>query len=118
VRRLTAPATVAGYDLPAGTKVSPAIWLVNRRGDLYPQPHAFRPERFLKDAPQTYTWLPFGGGIRRCVGASFATTEMRVVLGEVLARADLRAADPPPRRSTRRAIVLGPPRGTRAILTR
>ena len=118
VRRLTAPATVAGYDLPAGTKVSPAIWLVNRREDLYPQPHAFRPERFLEDAPQTYTWLPFGGGIRRCVGASFATTEMRVVLGEVLARADLRAADPPPRRSTRRAIVLGPPRGTRAILTR
>jgi cytochrome P450 len=118
VRRLTAPATVAGYHLAAGTKVAPCIWLVNRREDLYPQPHAFRPERFLRSAPQTYTWLPFGGGIRRCIGASFATTEMRVVLAEVLARADLRPADPPPRRSARRAIVLSAPRGTRAVLTR
>jgi len=118
VRRLTAPARVAGYDLPAGTKVAPCIWLVNRREDLYPQPHAFRPERFLARAPQTYTWLPFGGGVRRCIGASFATTEMRVVLTEVLAAAELVPAGPPPRRSTRRAIVLGPPHGTPAVLRR
>jgi cytochrome P450 len=117
VRQLQAPAEVAGYRLEAGTKVSPCIWLVNRREDLYPEPHAFRPERFLEDPPETYSWLPFGGGIRRCVGASFATTEMRVVLSALLARAVLRPADPPPRHSRRRAVVLGPPRGTRAILT-
>jgi cytochrome P450 len=118
VRRLTRPATVAGWDLPAGTKVSPCVWLVNRRGDVYPEPHAFRPERFLDSPPETYSWLPFGGGIRRCVGATFATTEMRVVLRALLERAELRAAGPPARRSARRAIVLAPPHGTPAVLTR
>lgn len=116
VRRLAEPTRVAGWDLPAQTKVAPCIWLVNRRADLYPEPHAFRPERFLDRPPETYTWLPFGGGIRRCLGAAFATTEMRVVLRAVLERAELRPAEPAPARSQRRAVVLAPRHGTRAVL--
>ncbi|HEU4657754.1 MAG TPA: cytochrome P450 [Capillimicrobium sp.] len=118
VRRLSRPATVAGYELPAGTSVAPSIWLVHRRADLYPEPHDFRPERFLRRAPETYSWLPFGGGIRRCVGATFAQTEMRVVLRALLERVDLAPAGPPITRSQRRAIVLAPPGGTPALVTR
>lgn len=118
VRRLSRPATIAGYELPEGTSVSPSIWLVNRRADRYSEPHAFRPERFLERAPETYGWLPFGGGIRRCIGATFAQTEMRVVLRALLEHADLRPAGPPIRRSQRRAIVLAPAGGTSAVLTR
>jgi cytochrome P450 len=117
-RNLSRAAVVAGHELPAGTSVAPSIWLVNRREDLYPAPHAFRPERFLEAAPETYSWLPFGGGIRRCVGATFATTEMRVVLRALLERADVRPAGPPITRSQRRAIVLAPPGGTPALVTR
>ena len=102
--------------LPAGTIVAPCIYLAHRRADLYPEPHAFRPERFLDKGPETYSWLPFGGGVRRCVGASFATFEMRVVMQTVLERARLRAGSARPERATRRAIVLAPRRGTRAVL--
>ena len=65
----------------------PSIWLVHRDPDLYPDPEAFRPERFLACQPDTYGWIPFGGGVRRCLGASFAQFEMQVVLKTVLARA-------------------------------
>ena len=65
--------------LPAGTDVTPAIWLTHTRADVYPEPFAFRPERFLDEAPDTYAWIPYGGGIRRCLGASFAEFEMRIV---------------------------------------
>ncbi|MGB7588830.1 MAG: cytochrome P450, partial [Solirubrobacterales bacterium] len=68
-RRLAKELTVDGYTLPAGTDVTPAIWLAHTRADLYPEPFAFRPERFLEEAPDTYAWIPFGGGIRRCLGA-------------------------------------------------
>jgi cytochrome P450 family 135 len=102
--------------LPAGTVVAPCVYLAHRRADLYPEPLAFRPERFLDRAPETYAWLPFGGGVRRCVGASFATFEMRVVLQTVLARTRLRAGSERAERATRRAIVLAPRRGTRAVL--
>jgi cytochrome P450 len=75
-RRLVEPMTIAGLDLPAGTGAAPCIWLLHRREDIYPQPHAFRPDRFLDSSPGTYTWIPFGGGLRRCLGAAFALTSV------------------------------------------
>ena len=75
-----------GWELPAGVHIAPSIYLLHRRPDLYPDPHAFRPERFLgDDPPGTYEWIPFGGGVRRCLGASFALFEMQIVLRTVLA---------------------------------
>src|SRR5206468_7137462 len=79
-RRLVKELQVDGMTLPAGTDVTPAIWLTHTRADRYREPYAFRPERFLEQAPATYAWIPFGGGVRRCLGAAFAEMEMRVVL--------------------------------------
>jgi cytochrome P450 len=70
--------------LPAGTRVAPCIYLTNRNPRVYDDPTAFRPERFLAAAPETFSWIPFGGGIRRCIGASFAQFEMRVILRTLL----------------------------------
>jgi cytochrome P450 len=95
-RRLAKDLSVDGLDLPAGTDVSPAIWLTHTRADLYPEPFAFRPERFLDGKVDNYAWIPFGGGIRRCLGAAFAEFEMRIVLREVLTRCDLRKPTSPP----------------------
>ncbi len=115
-RRLVAPADLGGYRLPAGTIVAPCIYLAQRRSDLFPEPRAFRPERFLENPPETYSWLPFGGGVRRCVGASFATFEMKIVLKTILRRARLRPASDRAEPAMRRAIVLAPRRGTRVVL--
>jgi cytochrome P450 len=115
-RRLVVPVELGGCALPAGTIVAPCIYLAQRRPDLYPEPAAFRPERFLEHPPETYSWLPFGGGVRRCVGASFATFEMKVVLKTILGRARLRSASEDPEPAMRRAIVLAPRRGTLAVL--
>ena len=78
-RVLKQPIVLGGYALPAGTLVLPAIAAVHMRPDLYPEPHEFRPERFLDGGAESYAWIPFGGGVRRCIGASFAQVEMRVV---------------------------------------
>ena len=115
-RMLTADAEIAGRSLPAGVRLAPSIHLVHRRADLYPEPSAFRPERFLKTPPETYGWLPFGGGVRRCLGASFATFEMKTVLRTILARARLEAVDGQAEPARRRAIVLAPGRDGRAVL--
>ncbi len=115
-RMLTEPAQIAGRPLPAGVRLAPSIYLVHRREDLYPEPAAFRPERFLDSPPETYGWLPFGGGVRRCLGASFATFEMKIVLRTILARARLEADDARPEPVRRRAIVLAPGREGRAVL--
>ncbi len=117
-RKLREPMTIAGHDLPAGTEVAPSIYLVHHRPDLYPQPDAFRPERWLPGEggakPGTYTWLPFGGGIRRCLGASFALVEMRTVLSTVLGRVRLEPVHGASEPTARRAITLTPARGARA----
>ena len=119
LRSLQRPATIAGIDLEAGTLVAPSIYLVHRRPELYPDPAAFRPERFLGPEPQggTYTWIPFGGGIRRCLGAAFALLEMRVVLAELAAAVDAAPADPAPERTVRRGITLIPRRGAEVVLS-
>jgi cytochrome P450 len=111
-RRLASDLNVDGLDLPAGTDVSPAIWLTHTRPDLYPEPYAFRPERFLESSPETYGWIPFGGGVRRCLGAAFAEFEMRVVLEEVLGRCELAPIAGRPQRVGRRNITLSPKQGT------
>ena len=116
-RVLTEPWQINGHELPAGTVVAPCIYLVHRRRDLYPQPASFRPERFLGSEAETYSWIPFGGGMRRCLGASFATFEMQVVLSTILTRLRLKAASSRPERVRRRSIVLAPNHGARAVLT-
>jgi cytochrome P450 len=116
-RRLTQPQRLAGYDLPAGTKVAPSIQLVHRRPDLYPEPNAFRPERWLGVRPNPYHYLPFGGGVRRCLGASFAETEMRAVLRAIVSTVRLRPASQASERIGRRVITLVPARGAEIIAT-
>ncbi|HEX8752547.1 MAG TPA: cytochrome P450, partial [Solirubrobacterales bacterium] len=116
-RRLTSELVADGLELPAGTDVTPAIWLTHTRADVYPDPFAFRPERFLSVPPETYAWIPFGGGVRRCIGAAFAEFEMRVVLREVLTRCELRKASPRPETTARRNITLSPKDGTPVVVT-
>ncbi len=116
-RRLAADLVADGLTLPAGTDVTPAIWLAHTRADVYPEPFAFKPERFLEDGPDTYAWIPFGGGIRRCIGAAFAEFEMRIVLREVLSRCELHKASPAPEKIGRRNITLSPKDGTPVIVT-
>jgi cytochrome P450 len=115
-RRLATDLVADGLTLPAGTDVTPAIWLTHTRADLYSEPFAFRPERFLESPPDTYGWLPFGGGIRRCIGAAFAEFEMRIALREVLGRCELRKASPSPEQTGRRNITLSPKAGTPVIV--
>ncbi len=117
-RKLTAPANIGGYELPAGSFVLPAIAALHYREDLFPEPHEFRPERFLEGKADNYAWIPFGGGVRRCIGAAFAEYEMRTILREFLTRADLAVVDPKPERVKIRNITLAPARGARVVLRR
>jgi cytochrome P450 len=107
-RRLAEGIEVDGYSLPAGADVSPAIYLTHTRPDIYPDPHSFKPERFLEEGPDTYAWVPFGGGVRRCLGATFAEFEMRIVLREVLGRCELQAASEQAEGIKRRNITFSP----------
>jgi cytochrome P450 len=108
-RKLVAPLELAGWELPTGVHVAPCIYLTHRRPELYPDPTAFRPERFLGDgAPDSYAWIPFGGGIRRCVGAAFASMEMAEVLRAVAARVALRPGRAASERMRRRSVTLTP----------
>jgi cytochrome P450 len=116
-RVVGAPAQVAGFDLEPGTMVVPAITTVQRAGDLWPDPEAFRPERFLDGSPAPYSWIPFGGGVRRCLGAAFAQLEMKVVLRTVLDRAEPSAPpDTAPEAQRLRHVTLVPARGGEVLL--
>jgi cytochrome P450 len=117
-RKLSAPTRIGGYELPAGSFVLAAIAAVHYREDLFPAPQEFRPERFLGGKPNAYAWIPFGGGVRRCIGAAFAEYEMRIVLRTILERAELSAPDPRPERVKVRNITLAPGRGARVVLDR
>jgi cytochrome P450 len=116
-RRLSKELVADGVTFPEGADVTPAIWLTHTRPDIYPDPFAFKPERFLGDGPDTYSWIPFGGSVRRCIGATFAEFEMRVVLREVLTRTELHKASPLPERTGRRNITLSPRDGTPVVVT-
>jgi cytochrome P450 len=114
------PFGLGEYEIPVGIEINPSIRTIHRRADLYPAPGVLRPERFLEPtAPDTYTWLPFGGGTRRCLGASFALMEMRIVLARILERAGdrLRAADPKLEPIQLRAITQAPRHGVRVVLS-
>jgi cytochrome P450 len=117
-RKLTAPLEIGGYELAAGTYVMAAIAALHYREDLFPAPYEFRPERFLDGKADGYAWIPFGGGVRRCIGAAFAEYEMRVVLRAILERAELSAPDPKPEKVTVRNITLAPGKGTMVKLAR
>ena len=111
-RTLTKPRVVGDYELPAGIRVYPAIVLVHRREDIYPQADQFQPERFLNGATESYSWLPFGGGIRRCIGAALAQAEMAEVLRVVVSTVELEPLRPEPEPVVMRGITLQPRHGT------
>jgi cytochrome P450 len=115
-RHVKEPYQLNGHTIPAGENLAPCIWLTHRRADVYPDPYAFKPERFLDKGPETYTWLPFGGGTRRCVGAAFAQLEMTIVMQTIAESVRLEPAEPEPEPVGRRAIVLAPKRGSRVIV--
>ena len=116
-RKLAAPLHLGARVLPAGVHVAPCIYLVHRRGDRYPDPLAWRPERWRGvAAPDGAAWIPFGGGVRRCVGAAFALMEMREVLRVLTARLVLAPERPVPERMRRRGVTLHPGRGARVVL--
>jgi cytochrome P450 len=123
VRLLERDLQVGRYDLPAGTRVAPSIYLTNRNHRVYEDPEEFRPERFLGAGPETFSWIPFGGGIRRCIGASFAQLEMKLILRTILG--ELEPSIPPRagrwrrREGTRRrAVTLVPAAGARVVWQR
>ncbi|MFL5898916.1 MAG: cytochrome P450 [Solirubrobacterales bacterium] len=117
IRKLTEPVELGGYELPDGARVVPSIHLVHRDPRIYPEPERFLPERFLDEAPGTYTWIPFGGGVRRCLGAAFAQFEMQVVLRELIRRHQIAPANPASERPFRRAITETPRRDAEVILS-
>jgi cytochrome P450 family 135 len=115
-RRVTVPWRLGAYVVPAGTPVAMSVLLLHHRDDLYPHPYAFKPERWLGRKPGTYEWIPFGGGIRRCLGAALAMAEQRVVLDAMVRRVDLEAEDPWPERAVHRNVTMIPSCGGRVVV--
>ncbi|WP_139836880.1 cytochrome P450 [Mycobacterium szulgai] len=107
------PCVIGGYRIEAGTRIVVHIIAINRNGDIYPHPNEFRPERFLGTRPQTYAWVPFGGGVKRCLGAAFSMRELITVLHVLLREGEFSAVDEAPERIVRRSIMLAPRGGTR-----
>jgi cytochrome P450 family 135 len=122
VRLLTEELSVGGYQLPAGTRVAPSIYLTNRNPRVYERPREFLPERFLEGGPETFSWIPFGGGIRRCIGASFALMEMKVILRTILSELEPHAPSGWRGRRDelirRRAVTLVPSAGASVVWER
>jgi cytochrome P450 family 135 len=118
VRKLLAPMELGGYTIPAGTTVAPCVHLVHRREDIYPEPLRFRPERFLERPAGTYTWIPFGGGVRRCLAASYAQMLTKQVISTVIAEVDLQPAELRSERPRKSAIAFVPHRHARVVSTR
>jgi cytochrome P450 family 135 len=118
VRKLTRPLALGDYVFPEGWVLMPSVFEAHHDSGIYPDPDEFRPERFLDEPPPAWAWIPFGGGNRRCVGASLAMVEMRIVLGTVLERVEIRSADPAPERVARRRFTLAPEHDAVVIATR
>jgi len=117
IRKLTEAVELGGYELPAGARVVPSIHLIHRDPEIYPEPDRFLPERFLDNPPGTYTWIPFGGGVRRCLGAAFAQFEMQVVLRELVRRWEIKPASPASEQVFRRAITETPRHDATVVLS-
>lgn len=111
-RRIKRPIEIGGREYPAGPAFAACIYLVQHDARIFPEPYAFRPERFLDGSPGTYSWIPFGGGVRRCLGAAFAQLEMRIALRAILASLEVASALPGREGTRRRSITLSPRRGT------
>jgi cytochrome P450 len=116
-RRVMVPWRLGPYLVPADTPIAISILLLHHREDLYPDPFAFRPERWAGTKPGTYEWIPFGGGIRRCLGAALAMAEQRIVLETMVRRLDLVADDPEPERALHRNVTMIPARGARVVVS-
>ncbi|HZC47374.1 MAG TPA: cytochrome P450 [Candidatus Acidoferrum sp.] len=116
-RTLTRPMKIAGRELPAGVTIAPCIYLVHRRPELWPEPATFKPERFLEARQSPYTFFPFGGGARRCLGAAFATYQMKIVIAEILSRVELKKVESYTARTTRRGIAFAPSEGLPVVVT-
>ena len=117
-RVLQRPTTIAGWDLPAGTMVSPSILLTHLNEKVYERPDRFEPERFVKRRPNPYEWFPFGGGVRRCIGMSFALYEMRIVLATVLQKHRVRGVPGATHKPVRRSVTMAPAKGTPIMIVR
>ena len=117
-RMLKKPTRIGGLDLPAGIHVSASIYLTHRRPDLWPEPDRFDPRRFLDARPSPYTFFPFGGGQRRCLGGAFATHEMKVVLSRVFARANLRIRSGYRMRPVLHTVTISPSAGMPVVMER
>jgi cytochrome P450 len=115
-RRIAALATIGGFDLPKGTLVIPLVYLANRHPSAYERPSSFFPDRFLDKKPDPYAWIPFGGGIRRCIGMAFALYEMKAVLATALAKFEVLPAHTEPAGTTLRAFTHAPKGGGEVIL--
>jgi cytochrome P450 len=110
------PVEIGGFRYPAGVSLLASIYLLHHDPDVYESPYEFRPERFVDNSPGTYTWIPFGGGRRRCLGASFAVQEMKIVLRAVLSRFRLSPSDNRPEITRRRGITFSPARQATVVL--
>jgi len=117
-RRVQVPWRLGDYAIEPGTAIAMSILLVHHREDVYPDPFAFRPERFLGRKPGTYDWIPFGGGIRRCLGAALAMAEQRVVLTTMARRLDLETATPAPERAMHRNVTMIPAQGATVVIAK
>jgi cytochrome P450 len=115
-RRVQCPWQLGQWRLPANSSVLVSILLLHHRPDVYPDPFSFRPERFLGVKPGTYTWIPFGGGIRRCLGATLAMAEQRVVLRAIARRTDMTPVDPTPERARHRNVTMIPALGAQVVI--
>jgi cytochrome P450 len=115
-RRVTVPWQLGDYGVPAGTPIAISILLLHHRDDIYEDPFAFRPERWKGHQPGTYEWIPFGGGIRRCLGAALAMAEQRVVMRAMVERLDLEPAEPEPEHAVHRNVTMIPGRGGRVVV--
>jgi hypothetical protein len=115
-RLVKQPIEIGGVRYPPGVSLFANAWLLHHDPDIYPDPYAFRPERFLGQQPGTYTWIPFGGGRRRCLGASFALLEMKIVLRAVLEHCRLSPAGSGREATRRRSITISPAGGCRVVL--
>jgi cytochrome P450 len=115
-RRVTVPWRLGEYAVEADTPVTMSILLVHHREDIYPRPFDFLPERWLGRKPGTYEWIPFGGGIRRCLGAALAMAEQRVVLNAMARRLDIEAAEPEPEHAVHRNVTMIPAQGARVVV--